>query len=111
MTGRALIRYVGSIATDLRRAWASGQRVSLTIEGEYDRIEGWVKHVSATDAFVVISARNLDKRSNWHVPLHRVLAVHNPSRLGDSTVLSTEQWNGTPLRVVPQAEELPGIAA
>lgn len=75
----ALVRPVSSIAWELRAAWATGRRVSLSLErADLERIEGHVSRVAATDALVTVAGRA--------VPLDRVLAVHLPSRLGDSTV-------------------------
>jgi hypothetical protein len=77
MTGVALIRPLSSIAWELRSAWALGRRISVTVEaGDDARLEGTVRAVAATGAFAVIGGQ--------HVPLERVLAVHRPSRLGDS---------------------------
>lgn len=50
-----------------------------------------VAAVSATDAYVII--RRL------HIPLDRVLAVHKPSLLGDSTARGG-QWSGPRPRVL-----------
>jgi hypothetical protein len=77
----ALIRPTRAVAWELRAAWATGRRVALTLErADVPRLEGIVSAVAATDA----SARVAGLR----VPLDRVLAVHLPSRLGDSTVRS-----------------------
>ncbi len=88
MTSTALTRPVGSVAWELRGAWASGRRVSLTIDGDVERVEGHVQTVAATDAFARVNG--------WHVPLERVLAVHRPNRLGDSTYDDSgrERWAG-----------------
>lgn len=85
---RALVRSVRSIAWELRSAWATGHRVSLTIAGDVHRVEGHVCAVSATDAYAVVNG--------LHVPLESVLAVHRPSRLGDSTYRegSISPWTG-----------------
>lgn len=87
MTGMALIRPIRAVAWELRTAWATGRRVSVTLDScDHDRMEGHVSRVAATDAYVVISA--------LHVPLDRVLAVHLPSRLGDSTIAADKPWFG-----------------
>lgn len=81
MTGTALARPVSSIAWELRTAWATGRRVSLSLSpacAPRTRVEGWVRHVAATSASVTVAGLS--------VPLDQVLAVHLPSRLGDSTV-------------------------
>lgn len=75
--GTALARPLRSVAWELRTSWARGLRVSLSIDADVERVEGHVQTVSATDAFVVVAG--------LHVPLDRILAVHRPSRLGDST--------------------------
>lgn len=83
----ALVRPVRAVAYELRYAWARGLRVSLTIDGDDERVEGHVRSVSPTDAFVVVG--------DVHVPLGRVLAVHRPSRLGDTTFdEERETWRG-----------------
>lgn len=94
--GVALVRSIGSMAWELRAAWASGRRVALTIDGA-SRVEGHVQAVSATDATV--------KVAGVLIPLGLVLAVHVPSRLGDSTVRGG-RWAGDPRRV-----DLPGQLA
>ena len=77
VTGLALVRPLRAIAWELRTAWAIGRRVSLILErADTDRVEGHVQAVAATDATVTVSG--------LLVPLDRVLAVHLPSRLGDS---------------------------
>lgn len=95
MTGVALIRPLRAIAWELRTAWATGKRVSLSLErADLERLEGHVQRVAATDATVTVSGH--------HVPLDRVLAVHLPSRLGDSTA-------GTVFHGRPRApEQIPG---
>jgi hypothetical protein len=78
VTGSALVRPVRMVAWELRGAWATGRRVSVSLErADVDRLEGTVQRVAATDAYATIAGRR--------VPLDRVLAVHLPSRLGDST--------------------------
>jgi hypothetical protein len=99
--GKALVRPIDAMAWELRYAWAVGKRVSLSLASGL-RIEGHVTTVAATSAFVVVSG--------CHVPLAQVLAVHNPSRLGDSSV-GDEPWNGRARRPrPPQKEELPEFA-
>jgi hypothetical protein len=71
---------------------------------DMDRVEGHVFSVAATNATVTIAA--------VVIPLDRVLAVHRPSRLGDSTVGADERWRGRARRVLhPGQDELPGVAA
>jgi hypothetical protein len=63
---------------ELRAAWATGRRVALSLERcDFDRMEGVVTRVAASGAWVRVRGRL--------VPLDRVLALHWPSRLGDST--------------------------
>lgn len=91
--GVALVRPLGAVAWELRAAWASGRRVSVSLERcDVDRLEGHVWAVSATGASVMIAG--------VLVPLDRVLAVHLPSRLGDSSVGVGEVWRGRARRVV-----------
>jgi hypothetical protein len=98
MSSTTLIRPVSSIAWEMRSAWASGRRVVLTLECcDRTRLEGHVQRVAATDAYVQV--RGL------RVPLDRVLAVHLPSRLGDSTFRGGA-WSGRVRRVEPQSEQL-----
>jgi hypothetical protein len=87
-----------SIAWELRTAWATGRRVALTLDDRADkpRIEGCVSRVAATGASVHVGAK--------HVPLDIVLAVHLPSRLGDST--AGESFHGHARRSTPQTEQL-----
>ena len=72
--------------------------VSVTLErADEQRIEGRVRRVAATGAFVVIDG--------MHVPTDRVLAVHLPSLLGDSDWDGTGAFHGT-RRADPQREQL-----
>ena len=76
--GSALVRPLGGIAFELRAAWATGRRVALSLDAcDLDRVEGCVDRVAATNATVTVAGRL--------VPMDRILAVHHPSRLGDST--------------------------
>jgi hypothetical protein len=92
-----LVRPVSAKAWDLRAAWAAGWRVSVTLErGEFSRVEGIVTRVSATNAFATIGG--------LHIPLDYVLAVHRPSRLGDSR--AGKRWGGMARLQEPQVERL-----
>lgn len=87
MPGVALIRPPSAVAWELRAAWARGRRVALTLDlVDQPRLEGIVRAVAATGAYAIVAS--------LHVPLERVLAVHHPSRLGDSTVRAGERWSG-----------------
>lgn len=87
MASTALVRPVAAVAWELRGAWATGRRVAVSLErADVGRLEGHVSRVSATGATMVLAG--------LHVPLDRVLAVHWPSRLGDSTVAVDERWRG-----------------
>lgn len=82
----ALERPVSAIAWDLRTAWAGGLRVALTLDAcDRPRLEGTVRRVAATGAHVTVAG--------LHVPVDRILAVHRPSRLGDSTARGGS-WSG-----------------
>jgi hypothetical protein len=82
-----LVRPLSSIAWELRTAWALGRRISVSIEDADDaRLEGVVRTVAATDAYAIVGGR--------HVPLERILAVHRPSRLGDSTARGDAPFDG-----------------
>jgi len=84
VTSVALVLRASAKAWELRGAWATGHRVSVSLDvAELPRVEGHVARVSATDAYVVITGR--------HIPLDRVLAVHRPSLLGDSTCRDPEK--------------------
>lgn len=86
MTG-ALVRPIRSTAWELRTYWARGFRVSLAIDGDTRRVEGFVETVSATDATATVSG--------LLVPLERVLGVFRPSRLGDSSYDERDgPWRG-----------------
>jgi hypothetical protein len=87
------------MAWELRGAWATGARVALSLDHRcrWRRVEGHVRAVSATGASVTVNG--------WRVPLEAVLAVHKPSRLGDSTARAGG-WFGRRYEP-PQAEELP----
>lgn len=72
----ALVRPLSAVTWELRRAWATGRRVALSLEGcDVDRLEGVVMHVSGTG--VIARVRGL------LVPTDRILAVHWPSVVGD----------------------------
>lgn len=103
MTGAALTRPLSSIAYELRAAWALGRRVSLSLERcDVERLEGTVSSVSATGASVTVSGKL--------VPLDRVLAVHLPSRLGDSTARAA--WGRAARQIAGQGQDqLDGIEA
>jgi hypothetical protein len=77
----ALVRSESAVAWELRTAWGSGRRVALSLErADMRRLEGHVQAVAATGVFVRVAGRV--------VPMDRVLAVHWPSLLGDSTARS-----------------------
>lgn len=100
MAGMSLIRPLRAVAWDLRSAWASGRRVSVTLErADVNRVYS----VSATDATVTIAG--------LLIPLDRVLAVHRPSRLGDSTVGEGERWRGMARRRDPMPGQSELLAA
>lgn len=92
------MRLPSSFLFELRAAWARGRRVSLSLDARADdgRLEGHITSVSATGAYVKLHGR--------HVPTDLILAVHLPSRLGDSN--ARETFHGPARRIVPQAEEL-----
>lgn len=92
----ALVRPVSALVWELRAAWASGRRVALSLDPRCkpERIEGWIDRVAASGAFVIAAG--------WHVPTERILAIHHPSRLGDSTIEDGERWNGRARRVEVQ---------
>jgi hypothetical protein len=91
-----------SIAWELRSAWATGRRVALSLQGcSVGRLEGFVQRVAATDALVRVAG--------YDVPLVAVLAVHYPSRLGDSSH-EGGPWRGRARLVQPQRERLPWAA-
>jgi hypothetical protein len=91
MTG-ALVRPVRSTFWELRGCWATGRRVALSLDADVLRVEGHLTSVSATDAFV--------KMGDLLIPGERILAVHQPTRLGDSSIRGGEAWAGPPRRPV-----------
>jgi hypothetical protein len=89
----ALVRPVPATFWELRGCWATGRRVALTlVDADLSRAEGHVTSVAATDAYVKIG--------DLLVPADRILAVHLPSRLGDSTFEDRpgSAWAGRPRR-------------
>lgn len=76
----SLVRPEESISWELRGAWIQQKRVALSLDERcrWPRIEGQVQRVAATGTSVTIDG--------WHIPMDAVLAVHFPSRLGDSTI-------------------------
>jgi hypothetical protein len=101
VTNFVLYRSADVLAWELRAAWASGKRVALSLERPdgVKRLEGHVRRVAPSGAFVVVGAT--------HVPMDVVLAVHNPSRLGDSTISARGQWWGAPHRITQREGQLP----
>ena len=51
----ALVRPLRAIAWELRTAWATGHRVSLTLDADVDRVEGHVGSVAATGAYTIVA--------------------------------------------------------
>ncbi len=96
-TGTELVRPVGSMLWELRAAWGTGRRVALSLDERCTprRLEGWIKSVAATGAYV--------RLGGVHVPADAILAVHLPSLLGDSTA-TDGAWHGPALR----PEQIPG---
>lgn len=95
MTGFELVRPLRATFWELRACWATGRRVALSLDADVARVEGHVTKVSATDASVHIG--------DILVPASAILAVHLPSRLGDSTVRQGDAWAGRRRR--PDAPE------
>lgn len=84
----ALVRPLSSITWELRSAWALGRRISVSLDrADDDRLEGTVRAVAGSGAYAVVAGK--------HVPLERVLAVHRPSRLGDSTAGVKDRFDGS----------------
>ncbi|HEV2790410.1 MAG TPA: hypothetical protein VGV69_03830 [Solirubrobacterales bacterium] len=98
----ALVRLTGSILWELRQRWASGKRVSLTLDERGGRrVEGQVQRVSPTGAWV--------KVNGMMIPTELILAVHNPAFCGGDSTWRGGAWHFESPRILPQAEELPGI--
>lgn len=93
------MRLASSVAWELRSAWASGRRVALSLDDRATarRLEGHITGVASTGAYVALAGR--------HIPLDVILAVHLPSRLGDSSARG-DSFHGPARRVVPQEEDL-----
>jgi len=98
--GSALVRQPASMAWELRAAWAVGTRIALSLDERCrsPRMEGHIQSVSPTGAFVVMAST--------HVPVEAILAVHRPSRLGDSDHAQGKAWRGRRRLVAPQSEVL-----
>lgn len=106
VTGTALVRYRDdSVLRELRRCWANGKRVALSLTDQAGRrAEGHVTAVSPTGVTCRIG--------QTLVPIDEVLAIHRPVVMGEDTTYDARTaWHGPALRVCPQSEELPGIAA
>lgn len=102
--GTALIRLTDSMMWELRRFWASGKRVALSLTEEAGRrVEGQVTRVSPVNVWVKING--------IVIPAEAILAVHRPVIMGEDTTHRGGEWHFESLRRVPQAEELPGMAA
>lgn len=103
MTGEALVRLTDSILWDLRRHWASGKRVAVTLTEEAGRrAEGKVTRVSPTNAWVKINGEL--------IPAEAILAVHRPVIMGeDTTHRGKAPWHFKPGRPPDPQEELPGF--
>lgn len=67
-----LTRSEQDLAWELRRAWAKHERVVLTLSERcmVDRVEGTIKRVAVTGAFVVCNG--------WHIPTVEVLGMAKP---------------------------------
>ena len=99
MPGTALIRPLDAKLAELRRAWVSGRRVAVSVAGGR-RVEGHVATVAPTETFVDIAGTRITSES--------ILAVHSPSRLGDSTFDEQGDWHGDGQDLWrPQPEQLP----
>ncbi len=64
-----------AIAWECRGAWATGRRVSLSLEGR-GQLVGLVRAVAATGAYVILATD--EDPDGIHVPLYIVEAVHRP---------------------------------
>lgn len=98
-----LVRLTDSILWELRRHWASGKRVALSLtEQSGRRIEGQVTRVSPTGAWVKVNGVQIQTED--------ILAVHYPSILGDSTYRGG-RWHFDGLRIVAGTGqlEIPGL--
>lgn len=99
-----LVRPLSSTAWELRTAWATRRRVAVSLaRADMDRIEGYVFAVAATDTTVTIAG--------VVVPLDRILAVHRPSRLGDSTGHGGEYDGPARREQLAGQTEIPGVYA
>jgi hypothetical protein len=102
MTTTTLIRRADSVLWELRRFWASGRRVALSLtEDGGRRIEGQVTAVSPTGAWIKVNGVQLRPE--------QILAVHRPVILGEDSTWRGGAWHFESRWVIPQAEELPGI--
>lgn len=63
------------MAWELRTAWAKRTKVALVIDADITHVQGIVKRVSPTDAFVLMD----DGKSDFiHIPINRIQAVRKP---------------------------------
>jgi hypothetical protein len=78
----SLVRRESEMARELREefwaGWRSGPQrdvvLTLSERCEMRRLQGRVKRVAVTGAFVIVTAKDGD----WHVPIDDVLAIHRP---------------------------------
>lgn len=103
MPGTDLVRLTDSMLWELRRHWASGKRVAITLtEQAGRRLEGQVEGVSATGAWAKVAGVRFRPED--------LLAIHRPVVMGEDSTWRGGAWHFDSLRVVPQTEQLPGIA-
>jgi hypothetical protein len=78
----SLVRRESEMARELREEFWGGWRsgpwrdvvLSLSERCEMRRLQGRVKRVAVTGAFVIVAAED----GEWHVPMCDVLAIHRP---------------------------------
>lgn len=99
----ALVRRTDSVLWELRRFWASGKRVALSLTEEAGRrAEGHVSHVSPTGGTVTISG--------LMIPTTEILAVHRPVVMGEDTNYVAGRWHFEPQGLAPAGQlRIPGV--
>lgn len=63
-------------AWELRTAWGLGREVVVVLEGQQERVRGYVTHVAPTGAYATVDVEKLPQ--DLHVPCALVLTVRHP---------------------------------
>lgn len=63
-------------AWELRTAWALGREVVVVLDGQEERVRGYVTHVSPSGAYALVDVDRFPQ--DLHVPCALVLTVRHP---------------------------------